>query len=125
MSADALSDASTVLPSVPGLRNLEDHEFVRCGSPPLAPCSRADSFKHILQTWPWALSYRTPNYSNMAFQILAYAVENITGTAFPELVTEQLLKPLNLSRTYLSQPDDATDAVVWDGWDLDFGEEAP
>ncbi|KAK4233038.1 beta-lactamase/transpeptidase-like protein [Achaetomium macrosporum] len=121
----ALGDASTVLPSVPGLRKLEDHEFVRCGSPPHAPCSRADAFKHILQTWPSALSYRTPNYSNMAFQILAYAVENITGMPFPDLVTEQLLKPLNLSRTYLYQPSDDTNAVVWDGWDIEFGEEAP
>lgn len=81
--------------------------------------------RYVLQTWPLAPSYRTPNYSNMAFQILAYAVENITGTPFPDLVTGQLLKPLNLTRTFLSHPVDDTNAVVYDGWDLDFGDESP
>lgn len=79
----------------------------------------------MLQTYPLAKSYRTPNYSNMAFQLLAYAVENITGKAFPDLVVEQLIEPLDLHRTYVTYPGNDTDAVVYTGWDLDFGDEAP
>ncbi len=81
--------------------------------------------KYVLQTWPLAPPYRTPNYSNMAFQLLAYAVENITGTPFPDLVTEQILKPLSLNRTFLSHPGNDTNAVVYNGWDADFGDESP
>lgn len=51
--------------------------------------------------------------------------ENITGTPFPNLVTDQILKPLNLTRTFLSHPGNDTNAVVYDGWDLDFGDESP
>lgn len=122
---DALGDASSVLPAIPGLRRLNDFEFVRCGSPPLNPCSRGDALQYVLQTWPLATSYRTPNYSNMAFQLLAYAIENITGMPFPDLVTEQILKPLNLSRTFLSNPGNDTNAVVYNGWDIDFGDASP
>ncbi|KAK0725685.1 hypothetical protein B0H67DRAFT_551187 [Lasiosphaeris hirsuta] len=62
----------------------------------------------------------------MAFQFLAYAAENITGTPFPELVISQLIKPLNLTRTYLTNPGSAfPNSVIIDGWDLDFGDEAP
>lgn len=81
--------------------------------------------RYVLQTWPLAASYHTPNYSNMAFQLLAYAVENITGTPFPDLVMEQIVKPLNLTRTFLGHPGNDTNAVIVDGWDIDFGDEAP
>lgn len=82
--------------------------------------------KKLLAMWPFTSTYRTPNYSDMAFQLLAYAVENITGQPFAQLVTRQLVKPLNLRRTFLSEPgNQTTNAVIVDGWDLDFGDEAP
>ena len=122
---DALSDGSSVFSSLPGLRKLKASELVRCGSPPLKACSRTDAMSYVLQTWPLAPSFRTPNYSNMAFQLLAYAVERITNTPFPDLVKEQIINPLNLTRTFLTHPGNDTNAVVYDGWDLDFGDEAP
>ena len=80
----------------------------------------------MLTVFPFSTSFNTPNYSNMAFQLLAYAVENITGTPFPELVKTQLIEPLNLKRTYLSNPGNlTTDAAITAGWDNDFGDEAP
>jgi CubicO group peptidase (beta-lactamase class C family) len=61
----------------------------------------------------------------MGFQILAYAVENITGIAFPDLVVQELIEPLELHRTYVTNPGNVSDAVKYIGWDLDFGDEAP
>jgi hypothetical protein len=81
--------------------------------------------QYVLKTYPLAKSYRTPNYSNMAFQLLAYAVENITGQAFPDLVVEQLIEPLGLTRTYVTNPGNDSNAIIYTGWDLDFGDEAP
>lgn len=81
--------------------------------------------QYILQTWPVAATFRTPNYSNMAFPILAYAIENITGTAFPDLITEELLKPLGLTRTFVTHPYNDTNVVVEEGWDYDLGDASP
>ncbi len=62
----------------------------------------------------------------MAFQLLAYAVENITGTPFPDLVKRQIIEPLNLRRTFLTTPSNLTsNAAIAPGWDQDFGDEAP
>jgi CubicO group peptidase (beta-lactamase class C family) len=61
----------------------------------------------------------------MAFQILAYAVENITGQDFATLVEDELLKPLGLTRTFLSPVSNDTDAVVVDGWTGDLGDAGP
>lgn len=61
----------------------------------------------------------------MAFQLLGYAVEKITGKKFPGLVEKNLLEPLKLTRTFLTKPVNDSNAIVVDGWDLDFGEESP
>ena len=78
----------------------------------------------ISRSYPISPSYHTPAYSNMAFQLLGYAVEKITGRTFPSLVEKNLLKPLKLTRTFLTKPND-TNAIIVDGWDTEFGEEAP
>jgi CubicO group peptidase (beta-lactamase class C family) len=83
-----------------------------------------EAFAKIARQYPIAPSDHTPAYSNMAFQLLAYAVEKIACTAFPNLVQKKLLKPLKLNRTFLTKPND-TNALIVDGWDIDFGEEAP
>ena len=48
-------------------------------------------------------------YSNLAYQILAYALENMTGTPFPELMKNNVLSPLSMSSTYYPMaPESAT-----------------
>lgn len=62
----------------------------------------------------------------MAFQIFAWAVENITGQAFPDLVRKQLVEPLNLRRTFLTlPPNGTTDLAIATGWGQDFGDYSP
>jgi CubicO group peptidase (beta-lactamase class C family) len=60
----------------------------------------------------------------MAFQLLGYAVGKLACTEFSSLVQKKLLKPLKLNRTFLTKPND-TNALIVDGWDIDFGDEAP
>ncbi|RYP25167.1 hypothetical protein DL765_000048 [Monosporascus sp. GIB2] len=81
--------------------------------------------KGITRGFPISPSYYTPAYSNMAFQLLGYAVEKITGKAFPALVEEKMLNSLKLSRTFLTHPKNDSNALVVEGWDWDFGDEAP
>jgi len=81
----------------------------------------------IMRTYPWALSTKTPNYSTLAFQLLAYAAENITGESFPDIITKQLIKPLNLTRTSIPIPINDTNTVNYPAgvWNLDLGELSP
>lgn len=46
---------------------------------------------------PWT----TPAYSDIAFQLLSYALENIAGRPFNVSLAEKVLKPLGLSHTFL------------------------
>ncbi|KAK0648682.1 beta-lactamase/transpeptidase-like protein [Cercophora newfieldiana] len=125
---DALGDYSVATNStrLPGFRPLLDYETIKCGTGSLRPCTRAEALQSALTIFPFSSAFNTPNYSNMAFQILAYAVENITGTAFPDLVRKQLLEPLNLRNTFLTlPPNTTTNAAITDGWTQDFGGLSP
>ncbi len=105
--------------------------YVTLPAPPAAsrsvpvPNPPLESLAKIARTYPISPTHHTPAYSNMAFQLLAYAVEKITNKKFTTLVDKQLLKPLKLTHTFLTKPTNASNALVLDGWDLDFGEESP
>lgn len=45
---------------------------------------------------PW----QTATYSNIGFQLFAYALEALTRRKFSDVLTDRVIKPLNLSRTY-------------------------
>lgn len=86
-----------------------------------------ESFKLLMHRYPLSVSDNTPGYSNMAFQILSYAAEKITGTPFPELIKRHLIKPLNLKRTFVTSPGDAfpDSVIIPQAWELDMGDLAP
>jgi CubicO group peptidase (beta-lactamase class C family) len=75
---------------------------------------------------PVFAAFQTPIYSNSAFQLLAYALESITGKDFGVLMEEGLFKPLNLSQTSYSQPDDSLGVILGNRtttyWDSDLGD---
>lgn len=45
---------------------------------------------------PW----QTATYSNVGYQLLAYALENISGKPFKQILNERVFNPLDLRRTY-------------------------
>lgn len=51
-------------------------------------------------------------YSNLAYQILAYALEAMTGKSFEESLQSSLLDPLGLERTSLEAPKSNDNAVI-------------
>jgi CubicO group peptidase (beta-lactamase class C family) len=72
----------------------------------------------------------TPVYSNAAFQILAYALEAITGKKFETMLDESILRPLKMSETSLFAPTTQTNGVIpvnetasW--WAINMGDLAP
>ncbi|KAL2148002.1 hypothetical protein VTI28DRAFT_58 [Corynascus sepedonium] len=122
----ALGDLGPFLPDgIPGLPTLNESEQVHCGTVGLPACTRAEVFDLLSRSFPVSASSHTPVYSNMAFQLLSYAVEKIARKKFPNLVHKNILKPLKLTRTFLTNPINDTNHVVGEAWDWDFGEEAP
>ncbi|KAH8700823.1 beta-lactamase/transpeptidase-like protein [Talaromyces proteolyticus] len=106
-------------------------ETVPCGLGEASrPCDRTDFFENYLQRRPVFTSSKTPIYSNVAFRILGYALETITGISFDDLFTNDFVNRLNLPGTSLSIPKNGTPSVIpvspeesW--WNYDLGENAP
>ena len=65
-------------------------------------CTRADFFQGMSTRHPTYRPYETPAYSNIAYGILAYALEAIVGDgrSFEQIQKDVLLGPLDLKRTF-------------------------
>ncbi|KAL1850659.1 hypothetical protein Daus18300_012870 [Diaporthe australafricana] len=85
-----------------------------CGDPALVtlPCNRTQFFADFTTQNPVVAPYATPVYSNAAFQILGYALENITGQPMHELFTQHLVGPLNLTSTSYHPPTDPDTSII-------------
>ena len=83
----------------------------------------------LLKQRPFYPSYYTPMYNNLGFVLLSYVVEAITGKPFMPQIEEAIIKPLNLSYTFIKKPDDSVGAIPGDPigslWGVDFGNESP
>lgn len=71
----------------------------------------------------------TPAYSDIGYVLLGYALEAMTGKPFQQSFEDKLVKPLNLSRTFYSKPDDALGVIPGDRmkttWAFNMGNESP
>jgi CubicO group peptidase (beta-lactamase class C family) len=69
----------------------------------------------------------TPIYSNAAFHILGYALEEITGDSFENIMKRDVFGPLGLSNSGVRKPGEGV-GVIPSGateWDTDVGHETP
>lgn len=71
-------------------------------------------FQHLLSDKLTGLPAARVAYSDQAYTITGFALEGITGKAFPELVMESVIKPLGLSSTGIEAPD-LSRAIISDG----------
>jgi CubicO group peptidase (beta-lactamase class C family) len=87
-------------------------------------------FTGFLRESPAFLPSTTPVYSNAAFIILSYALENITGRAFSTMLDTDIISRLDLARTTLVQPNDTTWGVIpfdesFGDWSVLLGDASP
>jgi CubicO group peptidase (beta-lactamase class C family) len=86
-------------------------------------------FKGIVQRHPIVPTSSTPIYSNAAFQILGYVVEAMAGDNYTKVLSDNVLKPLNLSRTFYDTPDSSLGVIPKTGgqeyWNFAMGDETP
>src|SRR5205814_5189358 len=66
-------------------------------------------------------------YSNVAFNLLGLALENVTGLTYSQYIEESIFKPLNMTSSSLEKPEDSV-AVLPKGdnyWDIEEGVQRP
>jgi CubicO group peptidase (beta-lactamase class C family) len=69
-------------------------------------------------------------YSNLAYQILAYALEGMTGNSFEKSLESSLLRPLSMKRTTLEAPKSKENAIIPENdllswWNITTGDSSP
>ncbi|KAJ0420254.1 beta-lactamase/transpeptidase-like protein [Aspergillus carlsbadensis] len=110
-----------------GFPELSESEAPQCALDPT--CTRSQFISGILNRPPIVPTSSSPAYSNDAYQLLAYALETITGRPYQELVERRLIEPMGLSRSSLSKPDDKVGIIPglpnMTFWDLDLGDVTP
>ena len=73
---------------------------------------------------------QAPAYSNVAYILLAYALEQISGKDWLSLLNNNVLEPLELQSTYYTTPNDTSNGVIPGnastvGWSNRLGDEGP
>lgn len=61
---------------------------------------KPEFFKGLDIMYPSFAPWQTATYSNIAYQLLAYALENITGKKFSDMLRDRVIKPLGLNSTF-------------------------
>ncbi|KAF4949968.1 hypothetical protein FSARC_13329 [Fusarium sarcochroum] len=120
-----------------------DRELARLGFPPVPPvdvaycgktvqypCNRSAAFNAIKMHFPVEAPFETPIYSNIGYQLIGYALENITGSKYPDILSRQLIKPLRLNSTTYFKPANDDFSVIPDtpsdsSYDVEMGDAGP
>jgi CubicO group peptidase (beta-lactamase class C family) len=111
-------------PTTAGLPTLNATETPVCEGG--AFCNRQQFFQGFTERHPVYAPGTAPIYSNAAYMILSYALENITGIDFPTSVQNSVFSPLNLSNgTSWFQPSFNDTAIIPDNsaWSIPLGDE--
>ncbi|KAI0391753.1 beta-lactamase/transpeptidase-like protein [Xylariaceae sp. FL0594] len=118
-----MRDCSTAI----GLPALADVDIPPCGNAPV--CNRTQFFEGLKKLPPSFSPFVTPAYSDIGFTLLGYALEQMTGKPFQQSFEDKVVKPLNLSHTFYTTPNDSL-GVIPGGrylttWAFDMGRESP
>lgn len=67
------------------------------------------------------------SYSNMAFVLLGFALENMTGLGYADIVRSNIFDPLGMKRATLAKPPDTEGVIpsLLNDWNTDEGTYGP
>ncbi|TVY40923.1 Beta-lactamase-like protein [Lachnellula subtilissima] len=110
-----------------GFPPLPEADIPTCGTWP--ECDRAQFFNVLQRFDPAFAPFGTAAYSNIAYQILSYALEAITGKSFEAMLDESIINRLGLQRTFYNAPYESIGiipgTVKSTNWYYSLGEENP
>lgn len=87
-----------------------------------------DFLRGLSQRNPVYAPFTTPVYSNAAFELLGYVLENVTALPYEVALQKLIFDPLGLHQSSVSKPRNASLGVIPIGendWDLDLGDGSP
>lgn len=93
----------------------------------IAYSSIAEFLDSIKAKKPLYAPNQKSTYSNVAFNLLGLALENVTDLSYSRYMEKSIFEPLNMTRTSLEKPDDSV-AVLPKGhnyWDIEEGVQRP
>lgn len=97
------------LPSIEPPANVPKCDAISQDQP---PCTRSEFFDVLAGAGKtWQPGDRAA-YSNLAYIILGFAVENITGSAYVDVVRDEITEPLGMTSTSYLAPSDLDRLVV-------------
>lgn len=115
-----------------GVQAINSTEIPTCGADSTQPpCTRAQFFHYLLLQHPAFPTAHSPAYSNIAYLILSYALEAITGKDFATMVQSDILTPLNLTHSSYDTPNTTANGVIptgnatTAGWSEELGVDNP
>jgi CubicO group peptidase (beta-lactamase class C family) len=89
----------------------------------------AELFAGLGNVPPSFASSHTPGYSNLGFQLIAYALEDITRKRFADMLQNDIIRKLGLNHTYYNQVPPNQLGVIPPGnelgWNFSLGEASP
>ncbi|KAK8101485.1 beta-lactamase/transpeptidase-like protein [Apiospora kogelbergensis] len=91
-------------------------------------CNRVQFFNGLGNVPPSFGTAWTVGYSNVGYQILAYALEAITGKKFANMLQSDVIDKLGLKHTYYQKPPDNLGIIVQgqqSGWNYSLGDASP
>ncbi|KAI0830006.1 beta-lactamase/transpeptidase-like protein [Hypoxylon sp. FL0890] len=110
-----------------GLVRDSSAEIPPCGNRPV--CNRTQFFEGLKRLPPSFSPFVTPAYSNIGYTLLGYALEQMTGKSFGQMVQDRVIKPLGLNRTFYTTPKDSLGIIpggrLKTNWAFDMGNESP
>ncbi|KAI1134099.1 beta-lactamase/transpeptidase-like protein [Hypoxylon sp. FL0543] len=110
-----------------GFPVIESADIPPCGNRPV--CNRTQFFEGLQRLPPSFSPFVTPAYSDIGYTLLGYALEQMTGKSFGQMVQDRIIKPLGLNRTFYTTPK-ASLGIIPGGpyktnWAFNMGNESP
>ncbi|KAI1275611.1 beta-lactamase/transpeptidase-like protein [Xylaria sp. FL0933] len=88
-----------------GFPTLDKAQIPICGVPGTnRTCTRAELFSYLLKMQPAFPTGHSPAYSNVAFALLGYAQQAITGTPISAAITDNIFKTLGMTHSSYEDP---------------------
>ncbi|KAI2627807.1 beta-lactamase/transpeptidase-like protein [Hypoxylon sp. NC1633] len=102
------------------------HQVPICGE--FITCTRTQFFQGLSNVPPSFQPSWTAGYSNMGYQLLAYALETIVQKRFATMVQDDIIGKLGLQHTFYQKTDDALGVIppgAQTNWAFSLGESSP
>lgn len=107
-------------PSNKGLAPCDEYDSYK-------PCNKSDLLMVLEQQEPLYAPNAKSTYSNVAFELLGLAIENVTGLTYSNYIQQAIFDELDMQSSSLEKPSDKH-AVIPNGpnyWDVDEGIQNP